>query len=228
MKLFAWAMLDAQNFGDELSILIAERLLGYKPSVTRDPTDRKVLGLGSIFNFANNCDVVWGSGFRGPKWNLARPTIKAVRGPLTRNLLLSIDIPCPEVYGDPALLLPTLFPEIKRSSRFPKTAIYHFSEPRRGDVSPLEPPMKVVERIVASDLVESSTLHGIIVAEAFGIPVRWIDGKEPHFKYHDYFLSTGRGGVKPGQLLPKPSLPDLNRLIESFPKESFETSLYTA
>jgi hypothetical protein len=46
--------------------------------------------------------------------------------------------------------------------------------------------------------VVSTSLHGIIFSEAFGIPARWVhdarlpSSKEGVFKYNDHLLSTGR------------------------------------
>ncbi len=46
------------------------------------------------------------------------------------------------------------------------------------------------------DEIISSSLHGIVIAEAYGIPCKWIlygneiEGGE--FKYQDYFLGTNR------------------------------------
>jgi pyruvyltransferase len=63
-------------------------------------------------------------------------------------------------------------------------------------VSPRQELWAVVTRIAQSRLVVGSSLHGIIVAEALGIPARAIgSARENTFKYDDYFLGTGRDPV---------------------------------
>ena len=54
-------------------------------------------------------------------------TILAVRGPITRQLLQDQNISCPEVYGDPAIVLPRYYqPEI--SETFQAGLILHHSQ----------------------------------------------------------------------------------------------------
>lgn len=54
----------------------------------------------------------------------------------------------------------------------------------------------VIDDIASCDAILSSSLHGLIVAEAYGIPNVWIEFGKPliggHFKFHDFFLSIGR------------------------------------
>jgi pyruvyltransferase len=51
----------------------------------------------------------------------------------------------------------------------------------------------VLRRIASSELVVGTSLHGIVLAEAFGIPARLIrPGVEPMLKYQDYYGGTGR------------------------------------
>ena len=66
----------------------------------------------------------------------------------------------------------------------------------------------VIDRIVSSDCVVSSSLHGIILAEAYGIPAVFFQDREDalNFKYADWYESTGR-------LMPKPET-DVFRAIE--------------
>ena len=66
-----------------------------------------LLGVGSILQHPrNHPTVVWGTGLIGADSTAGTvPTsVRSVRGPLTRGLLLQQGIPCPAIYGDPALL----------------------------------------------------------------------------------------------------------------------------
>ena len=69
--------------------------------------------IGSIIGWMTYKDsIIWGSGMREPDNPLpAIPRkVLAVRGPLTRKYLISQGVECPEIYGDPALLLPKIYP----------------------------------------------------------------------------------------------------------------------
>lgn len=102
----------ADNWGDKLSPFLVQKLTGrfaYKPLF---PGEMRYSVIGSVLDRAYKNSVVWGSGFISAD---SRPKghpleIHAVRGPLTRNLLLQNNIDCPEVYGDPAILLRHLVP----------------------------------------------------------------------------------------------------------------------
>jgi hypothetical protein len=54
---------------------------------------------------------------------------------------------------------------------------------------------KVVADITSCDCIFSSSLHGLIVAHAYGIPAVWIRPGGPimgdDVKFHDYFASVG-------------------------------------
>ena len=51
-----------------------------------------------------------------------------------------------------------------------------------------------IDEIVSASFVISSSLHGIILAEAYGIPCVMLKDTESDdfFKYEDYYRSTGR------------------------------------
>lgn len=145
---------------------------------------------------------------------------------------------CPEIYGDPALLFPYFFQEFKKkenpSNEF--IVIPHYSErsllPKSMGsfiVHPTDPWEEIFEKILDSKFVIASSLHGIIVAEAFGIPARMlrVTEHEALIKYQDYYLGTNRpdfcyatsieealemGGEQPFQC-------DLDRLYRAFPFE---------
>lgn len=238
------------NFGDYISLKIVERMVARPVDVYQKGTvinGPKLLAVGSIMTFARDGDIIWGSGVNGKWLNLKyyrfkSLDVRAVRGPLTRAFLQdNFGIACPEIYGDPALLMPYLFPELKRkqSPSIDYLIIPHYTEiplfPKKRwhehIVYPTEPWLTVVEKILDSKFVISSSLHGIIIAEAFGIPARLlkVTDHEPIFKYDDYYQGTSRpdytmahsveealamGGERPAQC-------DLAALYRAFPFEQW-------
>lgn len=235
----------SKNFGDDLSVVITEKLLGRQVQKAAIDECGKVLAIGSILQFARQGDTVWGSGINGkhPRINEYQADaldVRAVRGPLTRFFLQMTGIEVPEVYGDPASLLPLLFPEFKKPPypARPYLVIPHMSELHLFPddpllASPLEPWDVLVDKILDSALVISSSLHGLIVAEAFGIPARLlrVTNNEPMFKYCDYYYATGRRQFEPAYSVdqaiemggePCPVF-DLQPLLSAFPYDRFDS-----
>lgn len=227
------------NFGDLLGPLIIEKILQYK-GIVNDPKDnnKRLLGIGSILHFAKDFDTVWGSGRNGKikdiSHNFKELDIRAVRGPLTRDFLINKGINCPEIYGDPALLLPFCFPELKtlsKEKKFNITIIPNLNDldKYKLDKNTIKPTMDlfyILKRIVQSKYVIGSSLHAIIVAEAFGVPARLITSEnENPFKYHDYFLGSGRPNTVFAKNIQQaidmggeaPIKWNANELIDSFP-----------
>jgi pyruvyltransferase len=200
------------NFGDFLSHKVVERLVGKPLKICpKHPSEKepKLLAIGSILWFARDYDVVWGSGLNGKRikveeYRFTNLDVHAVRGPLTRSFLQrNFGISCPEIYGDPALLIPYLFPEFTRrpnpSREYIVIAHYLDREQFPKDVAgtivhATDNWVEIINKILDSKFVISSTLHGIVVAEAFGIPARLlrINEKEPLVKFQDYYFGTGR------------------------------------
>lgn len=71
--------------------------------------------------------------------------------------------------------------------------------PDDGDrvLAPTDDWTEVVDRICSAELVVSTSLHGLVIAEAYGVPARaLLSYAEPTFKYRDYYEGTGRTGVR--------------------------------
>lgn len=243
--MFWWEPADPQqvNFGDYLSKVIVERMVGYPMRNASLKTKKQLLfSSGSILHFARNGDIIWGSGFRENPLQEHRfdsVDVRAVRGPRTRAFLQKMGIHCPEVYGDPATLMAHLFPEFKRKTPIydyiliPNIGEMHCFAGYRNLVCPTEPWNEIIEKMMESRLVISSSLHGIIVAESFGIPSRLLKVTwfEPLLKYQDYYESTGRpnfryatsvlealqmGGEEPASF-------DIQPLLDAFPWDYFQS-----
>lgn len=238
------------NFGDYLSLKLVERIVQTSVRVfdkNAGVKEKKLLAIGSIMTFARDNDVIWGSGVNG-KWldlkyyRFNGLDVRAVRGPITRQFLIeNFGITCPEVYGYPALLMPYFFPEFKRKKnpKYEYIIIPHYSEEQlfpkdvyQNVVYPTEPWDIVVEKIVDSKFVISSSLHGLVVAEAFGIPARLlkVTENEPLLKYQDYYWGTNRPEFKAATSIEEalilggepPVQCDLQVLYDSFPFECWE------
>lgn len=197
------------NFGDLLGPLVVNRLLA-RHGLESAPglRDCTLFSVGSVLHFAHDDDVVWGAGVNGKmpadSYLFRRLDVRAVRGPLTRDFLQSRGIQAPDTYGDPALLLPTLAPELFAAAsrnQHAVTVVPNFNDlpVYAGESDVLDPrsPLEVcLRQIAGSRLVVGSSLHAIVVAESLGIPARVIaSGAEHSFKYEDYYRGTGRDGV---------------------------------
>lgn len=196
------------NFGDLLGPVVIERLLEERGIGRRGgrPSGGKVLAVGSVMHKAHNDDVVWGTGVNGKvslkTHSFTRLDIRAVRGPRTRDWLREHkNIESPEIFGDPALLLPDLFPQLRASAKTKKhklAVVPNFNDIAKYEshpdfVNPRRPPWEVLERIASSETVVASSLHAVVIGEALGVPVGLITSNaEPPFKYQDYFEGTGR------------------------------------
>jgi pyruvyltransferase len=235
------------NFGDIISLKLVERIVNKPVRVYQKQQhvkEKKLLAIGSILTFAAQDDVVWGSGINGKWMNLkyykfTNLDVRAVRGPLTRDFLMKhFNIACPETYGDPALLLPYFFPEFKRKEKpsYEYLIIPHYSEQHlfpkelyKNVVYPTEPWDIVLEKILDSAFVIAGSLHGIIAAEAYGIPARMlrVTENEHIFKFQDYYLGTGRPDFQIAYSLEealrlggeKQAICDLLKLYQAFPCE---------
>lgn len=254
LPIYYWQQPSFVNFGDYLSVKLIERIVEQPVRIfqkKRFNNEKKLLAIGSILIFGLNEDVIWGTGLNGKRmdksfFQFTNLDVRAVRGPLTRQFLKDqFQIDCPETYGDPALLLPYFFPEFQRKQnpKYDYIIIPHYSEkklfPREGIeniIYPTDPWDEIIEKITDSRFVISSSLHGIIVAEAFGIPARLlkITDNEPLFKYQDYYLGTNRPYFQYATSIEEalemggepPFACDLKKLYQSFPFEYWKNSSY--
>jgi pyruvyltransferase len=244
MPLYWWEPDNGtQNFGDQLSVVLAERMLG--SSVQKAAVgDRKILCIGSILHFAKDHDVVWGAGINGKhlnrnEYHFSSLDVRAVRGPLTRKVLQCFGVEAPAIYGDPGLLFARFFPEFQKNPIRDFLIVIHSSEEKRvvkNDhiVFATDPWPVVVQKIVESKFVISTSLHGLVIAESYGIPARLLrmTENEPLFKFRDYYLGTGREKFEYAKTIKqalrmggeKPPICDLDRLLEVFPYTLFSKS----
>ena len=208
----------AKNFGDMLNF-------EFLPYTTKQEIiergkgqeGRNYLFIGSLLSdsYVNENSIVWGSGTQHELSE--RPlTVKpkkvlAVRGPLSRKFLLDQGIECPEIYGDPALLMPMFYrPETVKKYKLGIIPHWHTGIHGYGvldeegvtviDMHEYDDWRDVVKKINECECVASESLHGLIVAEAYGVPNVWINielDRKYDIKFHDFFLSLGKDTDNP-------------------------------
>lgn len=198
---------------DHIQQYLASNLLGWDKKQKIFSQDIYLV-VGSILHQTNRNSIIWGSGFLSETYRMREKPRKicAVRGPLTREIILNQGINCPEIYGDPALLYPVFYtPPEKKIYKL--GLIPHYREqdlplltklrnyPDVKIISITGGIEKVVDDVCSCEYIASSSLHGLIIADAYGIPSTWIKLSDnligKGFKFRDYFASVRRKEIPP-------------------------------
>lgn len=214
---------EKSNFGDQITPWLIEMMTG-RPvynTIGLPRADQAVMAAGSIITGMNRKNMtVWGSGLIEPLDDLRIDVLKhrsphritAVRGERTREELatkLGWDVPA--IFGDPALLLPHYFSPHSRadSSKLP-ALVPHYAHlallPKNSEESGFEtidvrkPPEIVVAQIANASSIVSTSLHGLIIAQAYGIPWTWLRITDQglvgeDFKFKDFFSTIDESQV---------------------------------
>lgn len=170
----------------------------------------KIISCGSIMRLCNDNTIVYGSGIRDIDQNICKGNIQLVRGPLTRKRLLDINCFCPPVYGDPALLLPLYYnPIIEKKYKLgiiPHVIHHNIVKSQYNDNETLIIDLAtdniefVVDQINSCEKIVSSSLHGLIVSDAYNVPNKWVKFNDKingdDTKFFDYFQSVNRKDQK--------------------------------
>lgn len=187
------------NVGDTLSVPLLRALgitceLNWVPKHSHLP---KLLASGSIIRFARPGDTVWGSGMIDRQDFICKDArYLCVRGPVT-----GFRARC-ERYGDPGLLCPLVWQGIAKGMMGNQVVVIpHYKDvdlvpkglPKLSTLT--AHPSATAKAISACDLVAASSLHGIIIAHAYGVPAGWwrpsnnLTGDD--VKFLDYAESVG-------------------------------------
>lgn len=195
------------NFGDDLTPWILP-FYGIIP-VHREPDQARLAGVGSILEFMPERfnGFVWGSGLKA---DAPRPMpdarMLAVRGELTRE---RIGAPPGAAVGDPGLLVSRLHrrPRPRWSVGFVPHG-HHRSH--RGFLALIDEnaghhminvhqrARSATAEIASCRLIVTTSLHGLVTADAFGIPAVWtvldphLDGEDFKFRDYETVVSPGR------------------------------------
>jgi len=202
------------NLGDLLTPLLLQRFAGLDVTWS-SAADADIVCCGSVLDALPRSGwtgIIAGSGQlqESTITDLTDATVLGVRGPLTLNRIKSTGTP---VIGDPGLLAPMLHPSCNQKHEVGIVA--HWSDfllaPKelakaekygyRATVIDIGgDPREVINAIGSCRKIVSSALHGIIVADAFGIPrraevfpaMRSNPNEGAFFKWDDWASSIGQ------------------------------------
>lgn len=207
------------NIGDLLGPALLARMIGPGTTTLTAAETPKLISVGSCLTVAYRPgDTVWGAGIvsDGGRVTVTEPDkILAVRGPMTHARLAGM--PQRHVtYGDPALLCPLYWQAPTKPRKYlgilphwideGHTSVYQSDRFLRLRIT--DPIEQLVDQLAECHTVISTSLHGIILAEAYRVPgVIWDASWSGQivgggFKFFDYFSATGRHVQGPG-LLPR-------------------------
>ncbi|QBG46592.1 polysaccharide pyruvyl transferase family protein [Verrucomicrobia bacterium S94] len=232
------------NFGDCLSPIICEMEAGCR-MVYAKKNRCDLVAVGSLLDrfhehvFHRKIHV-WGTGFIEEQASRkARFHYHALRGKSSASLLKGCDV---QIFGDPGLLADRIWPELKvRPKKYRVGVIPHYEDrslPRLKEFVNAIPGAKVIDvfdevrgvlRMIAEcEFIYSSSLHGLIVADAFGVPNAWVKLSDrvrgDDFKFIDYYSAFGweREQVNPVDLLSGVESKYIESLMQRYSRTGIE------
>ena len=148
---------------------------------------------------------------------------------MKREVMISIGYECPEVYGDPAVLLPLVLKPMSTKSEKRIGIIPHFIEfddYKKHEwqntllIDVCRPVEKVIADIASVELTYSSSLHGLIVSHAYGVPSIWMETLKPIMgdgtKFFDYYASCDMA-AEPRPSLLRQDMKTTDNLLQTLP-----------
>ncbi len=199
------------NVGDLINPYLVPKIAGRAVHKARSNAFTHLRAVGSVLGSASRKSYIWGSGSidgKPPLRALDEKKILALRGSKTADLLRTCGYSFGDVpLGDPALLMPRFYAGASGPKRHRVGVVPHFSDIRffspLGKIDLPEgatlidvrcQPEEFIDQLVACETIVSSSLHGLILADAYGLPNVWI--RLPNellggtYKFFDYYTTT--------------------------------------
>lgn len=195
------------NFGDCLQPYILKHY-GLTPYyVTRNEKTDVILA-GSILQGISPGyrGYIIGTGGTKNEYTFEKAKVLALRGRLTYENFMPPVGQC--IFGDIGLIMPLVFSEDVKQ-RYDLGIVLHFTDNGNEEftrlsnidgvavINVLQSPKTVIHQIRQCKHIASSSLHGLIIAEAYGIPTLRVVSyktfvwKNPDYKYEDHYSALG-------------------------------------
>ena len=203
-----------QNWGDTVNPYIFKKITGVNVissnSMFNFLKKPEILGIGSIIVGDLSNYIIWGSGVISEKTTLlTKPKeVLALRGFNTLKKIREVGGDC-DVFGDPVLLFPEIYSAENSVKKYKYGIVPHFKDKSSIGIQKIHdlqnPEIKIIDiqsgiedfvnDILSCENILSSSLHGLILAEAYGIPTCRLVFSEKllggDFKFYDYYSGVG-------------------------------------
>lgn len=217
-----WTGIRHSNWGDDLNYYFISHLTK-RPIVflhrfwlAKKLNFRNYLCIGTLMdavNYSRESTIVWGTGVSGQDRLFTIPKkIRSVRGKKSIEFLRQKNMPYPALVGDPALILPLFYQPKNKEKKYKLGIIPHVIDLEHPiikqiqsensnevliiNLSKFEKWTDIIDQICSCESIASSSLHGLITSDTYGVPNCWIElsGKISggHFKFYDYASSVNR------------------------------------
>jgi hypothetical protein len=205
-----------KNVGDQVNVDLIDGLFGRKAALS-DQRARHLLAVGSLMGMANRHSQVWGTGVLHP--SVAVPDIPpghvhSVRGKLSYEVIRHSGVAIGDIpLGDPAFLVARIIPRRASAKTYRLGVAAHYADrfnpwlkrilqdPEVADLNVHADPREFLETLDACEAVVSSSLHGLVFAEALSVPNAWIKLSDlvlgDGFKFRDWFSVSDTPQQKP-------------------------------
>jgi len=196
------------NAGDLLNTYLLKNLFPYAElNPVLQWESPKLLCIGSVLRLAEEYDLIIGAGLLDPEQQNIIPkniNILGLRGPRTYDYLKAIDVDLNNVQFllDPGVIAAQIYASQTKEKKGSKgNIIFIPHHTQRWSYQKLSlkvdfidvdaKPDNFLRDIYTAVAVLTSSLHGLIIANTFGIPAVFFRPKESLFKYYDYAESVG-------------------------------------
>jgi pyruvyltransferase len=198
IKTYWWSGADNANFGDVLGPALLEHFTDAK-AVWSTADESELAIVGSIAEHLpkpyTGTIAGIGFGYRKRYIDLSEANVLALRGEYSFRASKLKDKP---LLADPGLVAPDLVQNLSDKKTYKIGVIGHHRHrdidvPEGGLFIDIKWPIEdVIQAAASCEEIHSSSLHGIILADALFIPRKWVyfDGVQGNgHKFHDYFSS---------------------------------------
>jgi len=198
---------DGSNVGDNMLRYMVPHLFNEEAEHVPMTSVGKLFMTGSVLHAVREGDVLAGVGSfceMPSDWQIPKKLdCRFVRGPRTAKHLDRNNL----LFGDAGLLMPCLYTPKRNDALHDYGVIPHYADAEHLGSLPDNctvistglPITEFVDRIIRCRNVISSSLHGIVIAEAYGVPAiratigaSWDRIASFDFKHADYYEGTER------------------------------------